>query len=102
EGVKYSRINMAISYGGGIKYSLDKQWSIGLEFGMRKTFSDYIDDASSVYVDQAQIIAYANSNNLDPAKAAYFADPNLNIPEAIVSPGPIAAGQQRGDSSDLD
>ena len=102
EGVQYNRLSFAASYGGGIKYSIDKQWSLGFEFGMRKTFTDYIDDVSTVYADQAQVIAYANNNGLDPNAAAYFADPNLNLPGAIITPGPFSAGQQRGDSADLD
>ncbi len=93
EGVDYKRISMAISYGGGLKYSLNKQWSIGFEFGMRKTFTDYIDDVSSVYID--------NSSFATP-EGQYFADPNLGLPEATSYPGPISAGQQRGDESDLD
>lgn len=91
EGVDYSRINAAISYGLGLKYSLNKVWSIGFEFGQRKTFTDYIDDVSGSYID--------NSTFTDP-EAAWFADPNLG--ETNVSPGPFDAGQQRGDASDLD
>lgn len=91
EGVKYSRISAAISYGGGLKLALSKEWSIGFEFGMRKTFTDYIDDVSGSYID--------NSTFSDP-QAAWFADPNLGVTN--VAPGPFDAGQQRGDASDLD
>ena len=102
EQTDYKRYSAAIIYGMGFKYALDKQWSIGLEFGMRKTFTDYIDDVSTVYIDQTQIASYANSNGLDAIKALWFADPNLSLPEATVNPGPISAGEQRGDNSDLD
>lgn len=91
EGVEYSRISPVIAYGGGFRYSLDKEWSIGFEFGMRKTFTDYIDDVSNVYID--------NSTFSNP-EHAWFADPNLGETNAV--PGPFSAGEQRGDNTDLD
>jgi hypothetical protein len=47
----YHRLQVSIPYGIGFKYGLDRRWSIGLEFGPRKTFTDYIDDVSKTYVD---------------------------------------------------
>jgi len=91
EGVDYKRVSAAISYGFGLKYALSKQWSIGFEFGQRKTFTDYIDDVSDAYIDNA---------SFQDVETAWFADPNLG--ETNVSPGPFDAGQQRGDNSDLD
>ncbi len=49
---KYSRTQISIPFGGGIKYSVGGGWNIGLEFGLRKTFTDYIDDVSDSYSDQ--------------------------------------------------
>ena len=93
EGVSYSRFTAALLYGAGLKYSLNKQWSIGFEFGMRKTFTDYMDDVSGTYID---------NSSFPTAQAAWFADPSLELPEATSISGPISAGQQRGDASDLD
>jgi len=47
----YSLISFGIPFGLGIKYSPYKAVNIGLEWGMRKTFTDYIDDVSKTYVD---------------------------------------------------
>jgi hypothetical protein len=48
---KYSRFQFAIPFGIGFKYSLSRNISIGAEFGARYTFTDYIDDVSTTYVD---------------------------------------------------
>ncbi|KQS25482.1 DUF6089 family protein [Dyadobacter sp. Leaf189] len=55
-GVGYSRFNpqtktsdyktssFILPYGVGIKYQIRRPWNIGLEYGARKTFTDYLDD----------------------------------------------------------
>ena len=50
---KYSLTNCAIPFGLGIKINFAKRISIGLEWGMRYTFTDYLDDVSTVYYDNA-------------------------------------------------
>ena len=47
----YSLISVGIPFGLGIKYSPSKIINFGLEWGLRKTFTDYIDDVSTVYAD---------------------------------------------------
>src|SRR6476469_6971649 len=52
-GVKnYSLWQFMIPMGIGGEYSLNEDMRLGLEFGYRKTFTDYIDDVSTNYVDQ--------------------------------------------------
>lgn len=71
---KYSPVQIVIPFGIGFKYALSENWSIGIEYGIRKTFTDYIDDVSTTYVDP---------NYLDEkgTLAVYFSDPSLgNIP----------------------
>jgi hypothetical protein len=43
---EYSNINAAVPFGGGIKYVYNPKWYFGLEFGIRKTFFDYLDNIS--------------------------------------------------------
>jgi opacity protein-like surface antigen len=43
--------HFAVPFGGGLKMALSDKWSVGLEMGLRVTFTDYIDDVSSGYVD---------------------------------------------------
>ncbi len=47
----YSLTQFAIPFGGGIKYTLTDNIKIGIEAGMRKLFTDYLDDVSTTYVD---------------------------------------------------
>lgn len=65
---KYLRYTFCIPIGIGFKYPITNQWHIGLEYGLRKTFSDYIDDVSGVYYDRGKI-------GPEGSDARYFADP---------------------------
>ncbi len=47
----YSLTSLCIPFGLGIKIGLFKTFCLGLEWGMRKTFTDYIDDVSTTYVN---------------------------------------------------
>jgi hypothetical protein len=55
EGVKYSRFVPVVPVGLGLSYTINRNHRIGLEFGWRWTFSDYLDDISTVYVDPATL-----------------------------------------------
>jgi hypothetical protein len=46
---KYSLIQFAIPMGGGLKIAVNESFSIILEYGARKTFTDYLDDVSTTY-----------------------------------------------------
>ena len=43
----YSTLQLAIPFGVGAKFMVNENWNISLQFGARKTFTDYLDD---VYV----------------------------------------------------
>jgi hypothetical protein len=45
----YSKFSVAFPIGIGVKYALDKNWSIGFEFGKRFTLTDYMDGISTVF-----------------------------------------------------
>ncbi len=97
---KYSRINICIPHGLGVKYSLNKKWSIGLEGGSRKTFSDYIDDTHGVYYDPAE---FYKSYDIDKATmVAKLANPSLaSYPKDLAKQGGTGCqtcpGEQRGE-----
>ncbi|HTF03543.1 MAG TPA: DUF6089 family protein [Bacteroidia bacterium] len=98
---KYNRLSVCVPIGLGFKYALDRRWSIGLEMGLRKTFTDYIDDVSTVYYDPAEIAL--NNGNLGAA-ASFFANPSQGEITAAENDGvdPTGIGQQRGDATDND
>lgn len=52
----YSLFQMSIPIGLGIKLALGKRVSIGVEYGIRKTFTDYLDDVrADNFVDPAEL-----------------------------------------------
>ena len=53
----YNKYSFAIPFGFGFKYSLTDRLGLTFEWGMRKTFTDYIDDISTTYADDPDIIA---------------------------------------------
>lgn len=46
---KYSLIQFAIPMGGGIKIAINEYFNIIMEYGARKTFTDYLDDVSTTF-----------------------------------------------------
>lgn len=48
---RYSLTQVSIPFGVGAKWQLNDHWAFGIDFGLRKTFTDYLDDVSSIYVD---------------------------------------------------
>jgi hypothetical protein len=40
----YSGLQLAVPFGVGAKFMINENWNISLQFGARKTFTDYIDD----------------------------------------------------------
>lgn len=47
----YRLTQFSVPFGAGVKAHVAKRMGITFEWGMRKTFTDYLDDVSTVYVD---------------------------------------------------
>jgi len=58
----YSNVQTAIPFGGGIKYVLNPKYYLALEFGVRKTMFDYLDNVSDGNV---QLKNYQYGNRYD-------------------------------------
>ena len=102
---EYSNFQVCIPIGVGIKFALNRLYSLGIEYSYRKTFTDYIDDCSTTYFDPAAI---KDANNKNGDLAVYMANPsptkNLstsNNPNGITSQT-TAPGMQRGDPRNKD
>ncbi|MFA8450866.1 MAG: DUF6089 family protein [Bacteroidales bacterium] len=68
---KYGNLSMTIPFGFGFKYSISKKLCLGFEWGMRKTFTDYIDDVSKTY--------YLDGTKINPGNPEQaLSDPTLN------------------------
>jgi len=72
----YSHTAFAIPFGIGFKFSLGKNVGLGIEWGMRKTFNDYIDDISTTY--------YQDLYGYNPVTQVYYT-PDPNNPYEIIS-----------------
>ena len=91
-GEVYAVDHMAIPFGMGIKVNLGRI-DIQLEWGMRRTWTDYIDDVSGKYVNNA-VLAFENG-----PLAAQLAD-RSGLEGAI--PGYDNTGRARGDVNTRD
>ena len=61
----YSLTQLSIPFGGGIKYMLTDNFGLGFEIGLRKTFTDNLDDVSKNYADQAELLAARGQTAVD-------------------------------------
>jgi hypothetical protein len=96
---QYKNYSICIPMGVAYRIYFNRKVCVGLEVNFRKTFTDYIDDASGVYYDK-----YAISQAYGPT-AAYFADPSLGLqPGQTQSYDPVSGkeAQQRADSRQKD
>ena len=88
---EYTKFQLAVPLGIGIKYAIDRRWLISIEYGMRKTFTDYIDDVSTTYFpsDRLEAEGYGALSSLaaDPTQGAWVGAKSY---------------QQRGDPTDND
>lgn len=76
----------------GVERMLNEDMRVGLELGYRKTFTDYLDDVSGLYVDQNVLLAAKGQRAVD---LAYRGD------EVGAGPYP-GAGAVRGNSDNKD
>lgn len=54
----YSLTQVSVPFGLGLKISLSSIVCVGLEWGLRMTFTDYIDDVSKDYVDRTALLGW--------------------------------------------
>ncbi len=95
-GEEYSTFQRAINFGGGVKFDVTAEWSINIELSIRKLFTDYLDDVSTVYPDLGEV--RGNRGALADI-AALASDPSLLDDEGNKF-GMV--GRQRGDDTNND
>jgi hypothetical protein len=86
---EYSLINATFPFGMGFKFHTGRL-AVSIEWGLRRTFTDYLDDVSTTYVDPDLLFA------TNGVLAALIAD------RSVVNPGEINTGRQRGNPSNND
>ncbi len=61
----YSLWQPTIPFGAGLKFSISDNLRIGVEVGLRKLFTDYLDDVSTNYPDQNDLLAARGQTAVD-------------------------------------
>lgn len=83
----YSRFQFVVPMGLGLKFSVFRFMSIGVEWTMRLAFTDYLDDVGGTYANPGIL-----GSQYGP-ESAYFADPSGTCHQA---------GSRRGDAGTYD
>jgi hypothetical protein len=91
-GDPYKRFQVAVPFGLGFKFNLNSRANLGVEFGFRKVFTDYLDDVSTAYPDIASL------KDVDPLAAAL----SYRSPEFAGQPLENPNGDVRGDNKSAD
>lgn len=92
EGVNYSKAQFAIPFGLGVRYKVSRNFDLALEVGIRKTFTDYLDDVSSNFIDRSQLTT--------PAAQYFGSDVTRSTSGEFASFK--SPGQMRGKSNEKD
>lgn len=94
----YKPFGLVLPFGIGAIMNLTPDLMVSLEYGFRKTFTDYIDDASTTYVDPK---VFDDIFEGDPRKiilAKYFANPTLRPEDRQTRPGQQRANPHNDDA----
>jgi len=84
----YALTQLALPFGGGVKFDISEKVRIAFEVGLRKLFTDYLDDVSGNYPDPNELMA---AKGQEAVELSYREDelPNgdLNFPQKGITRG---------------
>ena len=89
----YKLTQIAIPFGGGVKFNLNDNVRLGVELGLRRLFTDYLDDVSGYYADEAELL---NAKGPNAVRFAYRGDEVPGETAGYPDAGFPAKGAQRG------
>lgn len=89
----YRLTQLNVGFGVGARYAINENMNFGVEFSQRKTFTDYLDDVSSMYVDQNALLQARGAKSVE---MAFRGD---ELPGGTAYPN---HGEQRGTPSEMD
>jgi len=90
----YNLTQFSLPFGAGVRCAVSDNINIGFEFSQRKTFTDYLDDVSSIYVDYQTLLAAKGPKAVELAYRG--------IPGPTTSASYPAHGEQRGTPTEMD
>jgi len=91
---EYKLTQFAIPFGGGLKFRISDNVVLGYEIGLRKVFTDYLDDVSTTYVDQ---FALFQAKGAKAVEMAYRAGELKNGDPNYPADGTIRGGSKYKD-----
>lgn len=89
----YKNTQFNIPLGAGLKYALSDDIYAGFEIGIRKLFTDYLDDVSTTYADKNILLLRKGQQAVDFA----FRGDELKPPQAYPQAGSIRGNSKRND-----
>lgn len=95
----YKLTQMEIPMGLGFKYFFKENFFMGMEIIYRKTFTDYIDDVSTSYIDPSLFAKYLTPEKAAMANQLYNRE---NFVPGNTQTRPNTVGEQRGDPKQTD
>ncbi|HLP12065.1 MAG TPA: DUF6089 family protein [Flavobacteriales bacterium] len=95
EGQAYKKVVCTLPIGYGFYFTKKRKYRLGFEMGWRLTFTDYLDDCSSVYVDQSST---GNQMIVDLSNRR----PELMADGTVPKDAYYKPGEKRGDASHND
>lgn len=97
----YSLTSLEIPLGVGVKYYVKENFYVGLELMHRKSFTDYVDDVSTTYIDNTLFANYLSAEQAAMANQLYFREGFQPGGGGALSRVPTN-GEQRGNSGQND
>jgi len=97
----YNLTQINIPYGIGIKYFLNETFNLSFEVVNRLTFTDYIDDVSTKYINPQDFYNYFGASSPMAAMAVQMSNKS-NVLTGNLNRSGYSAGDQRGNATNND
>lgn len=91
-GNPYKLTQISIPLGAGVRYQITERINLGVDVGVRKTFTDYLDDVSGSYVNYNDLLAGNGSLAAALGNRTGELNPEGNVPVVVPT------GTQRGNA----
>lgn len=91
-GNPYRLTQISIPLGAGVRYQISERINLGVDVGIRKTFTDYLDDVSGTYVNYNDLLAGNGSLAAALGNRSGELNPEGNVPVIVPT------GAQRGNA----
>jgi hypothetical protein len=108
EGIEYGNWQFTLPAGLGVYFTFLKRHRLGWELGYRTTFTDYLDDVSTVYPDEDGLstdnrqLAMEMSNRTDAESLANARELAIEFGLDVPNAGSFDVGEKRGDATNND